>query len=146
MIIKIYEKSRDPFAGATLETPVLRDGDQRWEFILTWRGERHPVWVADWVYKHFRICKYGRSSDEQVFRITREGNLQSHNWGGLQRYDKWLVKHFSGVFPVNDPDSITIYVSTWNHCFSMTPPHGDTDYDIVTTFFFDPLTGTCVEQ
>lgn len=143
MFIHIWETSEDPYAGVELLKPPYRDEDERWVFELGWRGEKHPNGVIDWAYKKFRQCKYGRTTDEQTLRITKYGQLQSHNWGGGQRYGKWLIKHFSNTFPILDEMETAVYISTWNHCFSTELPVGTQKFDRKTTFFFDPLTGLC---
>lgn len=145
MFIHIWENPEDPYAGVRLLKNAYKDEDQRWVFEYFWEGEQHPNPLVDWVYKHFRQCKYGRTTDEQTLRITEDGNLQSHNWGGDQHYRKWLVKHFSGTFPITNDMDVNIYISTWNHCFSTVPVGEAKNYSLKTTFFFDPLTGLCQE-
>lgn len=145
MFIHVWENPADPYAGVKLLRQPYKDENERWVFDLGWEGEEHPNRVVDRVYKKIRQCQYGRTTDEQTLRLTPDNQLQSHNWGGLQHYRKWLVKHFSGTFPFNDELDVRIYISTWNHCFSVTPVGGEALYSLKTTFFFDPLTGLCQE-
>ena len=98
-----------------LYSVIITDLGSKLKYTLWYYDEDYPLPAYDPIYDYYRIIRYGRIEDKEVFYVWDSGTIE---FGGIWSNDKTFAQfgqHGDGSFSLQS----IVYIAVWNHAMDI---------------------------